>query len=515
MDSAWLIDSDDKAKSQTNGANGTTQYSQNDKPIRNGASTMLPPRHTSTGVKVLIVGSGPGGLMSALECWRKGHDVIKILERSDSPVLTGDIMVVQPSAIEVLRHWPQLVSELKEVEYDVDMHYKKHSGEHIYGPCKPSFNDAGEPERRQGPYTAALQPRIGFFQMLLRQVQRIGVEVEYGARVERYFEDIPAKKGGVIMENGKAVIADVVVAADGQSTASATLVSGSPVKPKPSGMAIYRVAFSKSHAFQNEIVREQWKDDSSVWQFWLGPKMYCGIVVHDDIISWGFTPRDDGTADESWTPGAEVTPDQAINAMGNALEGWHPAIPALVRMTPKGTIVHSRLMWRDLRKQWTSPGGHVVQVGDSAHSFLPTSGNGATQSIEDAVTLATCLQLAGKTNAGLGTKIYNLLRYERVACAQKMTFVNSQLKQETDWKAIEREPAKIRTRFPNWVTRHDPEAYAYEKYGQAFAHLTADAPFHNTNFPPGHKFVPWSIDEIKRDIESGVRVEDLLDGDWS
>ena len=50
----------------------------------------------------------------------------------------------------------------------------------------------------------------------------------------------------------------------------------------------------------------------------------------------------------------------------------------------------------------------MVQVGDSAHSFIPTSGNGATQALEDAITLATCLELGGGSrNAPLAAKIYN------------------------------------------------------------------------------------------------------------
>jgi hypothetical protein len=64
-------------ESRVNGKNGTTPTSS------------LPSRHPSTGVSVLIVGAGMGGLMTALECWRKGHDVVGILERSEGPVYSG------------------------------------------------------------------------------------------------------------------------------------------------------------------------------------------------------------------------------------------------------------------------------------------------------------------------------------------------------------------------------------------------------------------------------------------
>ena len=52
----------------------------------------------------------------------------------------------------------------------------------------------------------------------------------------------------------------------------------------------------------------------------------------------------------------------------------------------------------------------IVQVGDSAHSFLPFSGNGASRAMEDGITIAACLQLGGKSNVGISTKVYNKLR---------------------------------------------------------------------------------------------------------
>ncbi|KAF1960495.1 hypothetical protein CC80DRAFT_403401, partial [Byssothecium circinans] len=73
----------------------------------------------------------------------------------------------------------------------------------------------------------------------------------------------------------------------------------------------------------------------------------------------------------------------------------------------------------------------------------------------------------------------------------------------------------LRTRFPKWIFSHDPEAYAYEKYGQAFAHLAAGVEFANSNVPPAHTFVPWTVDEVAAAMKAGKRVEDLLDGDWS
>jgi hypothetical protein len=97
-----------------------------------------------------------------------------------------------------------------------------------------------------------------------------------------------------------------------------------------------------------------------------------------------------------------------------------------------------------------------------------------------------------------------------------MAFVNAQvLGDTTDWDAVKADPSKVRVRYPKWLFRHDPEGYVYEKYGQAFAHLVSGAEFHNTNIPPGHQFVHWTLEGIHREMAAGKKVEDLLDGDWT
>ena len=50
--------------------------------------TTQPQRALETGISVLVVGAGVGGLVTALECWRKGHEV-RIVERSVDLVMTG------------------------------------------------------------------------------------------------------------------------------------------------------------------------------------------------------------------------------------------------------------------------------------------------------------------------------------------------------------------------------------------------------------------------------------------
>ncbi|KAL6717308.1 hypothetical protein ACLMJK_005223 [Lecanora helva] len=472
-------------------------------------------RYPESGVSVLIVGAGIGGLMSAMECWRKGHTV-RIIERSDGPVFTGDTINIQASAMSIFRHWPEFARDLEAAQYDCWMTYNKHTGEHIYGPNPPSFNDPENMIGRVGPHVAFMQHRVKLHKLFLAQVEKLGLKVEWNKKVIEYFEDEDIEKGGIVVEGGQRYYADVVIAADGIKTKSGIIVAGRHTPAFPSGMAIYRCAYPAKQALADPTVRERWERPEGsrpTWDFWLGSGVHSAVLMSKDLASWGLTHQDDGSAKESWDP--HVTPDEVVKAMEKEAPGWHKAIPALIKTAPEGSIIHWKLMWRDLNPEWTSPGGRIAQVGDSAHTFLPASGNGATQAMEDAITLATCLQLAGKSNAAYATKVFNRLRFERVSCAQKMSFVNSQIKHKTDWDAIARDPKRIRTRFPRWIYQHNPEDYAYQKFGLAFNNVVSGAPFKNTNYPPGHKFKPWTIDEVKQDIKDGKNIEAFLDGDWS
>ncbi|RGP80518.1 fusarubin cluster-monooxygenase [Fusarium longipes] len=472
-------------------------------------------RYPETGINVLIAGAGLGGISCALECWRKGHTV-RVLDRSPTPVWTGDNVQIQPSAILLLRHWPDMGYEVEENQYDVAMSYYKMTGERIWGPAPPMFNDPENLKGRRGFPSVNAHSRIKLYRAFLRQAERIGIQVEWGCKVVEYWEDLGQGAGGVTLESGEKRTADIVVAADGLRTKSNTIVP-MPETLATSGKAIYRAGYPIEYALKDPLVKEMWNFDPEgqpVWQFWLGNGSHNMIAMTHDIAFWSFIHSHDESASESWVP--DVDPSEVIAAM-EKINAVHPAVAAFIKTAPKGSVVNWQLKFRDPHEQWTSPGGRVVQLGDAAHAFLPTSGNGATQAIEDGVTLATCLQLAGKSQAAYATKVYNKLRFQRVSCGQKMGFVNQQLKQHTDWDAIAKNPALIRSRYPKWVWSHDPEAYAYEKFCEALHHVLSGGkiPLHNTNFPKGHKYRHWTMKEVQEQIKAGQKLEDLQDGDWS
>lgn len=184
----------------------------------------------------------------------------------------------------------------------------------------------------------------------------------------------------------------------------------------------------------------------------------------------------------------------------------------VIKTTPRDAIIDWKLMWRDPQPLWTSPRGRVVQLGDAAHTFVPSSGNGGTQAIEDAVSLATCLQIAGKEKVEWAARVQNKLRFERVSCCQLLGFVNQNSYEHTDWVAVAKNPDSMKAKYGRWIWSHDAESYAQEHFEKALDHVINGAPFKNENFPVGYVYKPWTIEELEIQKKSGG-IE--LEGDWS
>ena len=185
----------------------------------------------------------------------------------------GDNLTIQPSALSILRHWPELCEQVEEEQYDCWMSYYRNTGDHIYGPHPPSFNDHENVLGRKGPHVAFMQSRVKFYKSLLRQMERLELCITYGRRVISYYEDETRGIGGVVLESGEQREADVVIAADGVKTASNKLISGDEDEPKESGMAIYRSAYPTENALADPLVKDRWdfkKGDRPIWEFWLG-----------------------------------------------------------------------------------------------------------------------------------------------------------------------------------------------------------------------------------------------------
>jgi 2-polyprenyl-6-methoxyphenol hydroxylase-like FAD-dependent oxidoreductase len=92
------------------------------------------------------------------------------------------------------------------------------------------------------------------------------------------------------------------------------------------------------------------------------------------------------------------------------VDGWDERCRAIIARTPRDQLIDHKLLWRDPLPRWVSSKGRVILVGDAAHTFLPTSIAGAGMAIEDAGTVAVCLELGGKKNVPLALRTSEKIR---------------------------------------------------------------------------------------------------------
>jgi salicylate hydroxylase len=200
--------------------------------------------------------------------------------------------------------------------------------------------------------------------------------------------------------NGATAEADVVVAADGIHSELRPYVFP-PSKPVFHGTISYRGLVSRERL-------PDWPMDR--WQMWAGPSRHFLVfpVRHGTMVNYvGFVPAD-GDMKESWS--APGDPEM----LRREFEGWDPRIGNVLKQVDK--TFRWALYDREPLPTWTK--GRLTLLGDAAHPMLPHLGQGANQSIEDGMALATILAQVDTSAVPASLLAYERLRRERVAEVQ-------------------------------------------------------------------------------------------------
>lgn len=204
----------------------------------------------------------------------------------------------------------------------------------------------------------------------------------------------------VSFANGAVVEADAVIAADGIHSELRPYVFP-PSTP----------VFSSSVAYRGLVAHDRvpdWPTDS--WQMWLGKGRHFLVfpVRAGKIINYvGFVPAD-GEMKESWSAPGDP------NQLRKEFAGWDPRIETLLNEVE--VTFRWALYDREPLPTWTK--GRLTLLGDAAHPMLPHLGQGANQSIEDGIALATILSHVDAAQLPQALLAYEHLRRERVAQVQ-------------------------------------------------------------------------------------------------
>jgi len=338
--------------------------------------------------RVAIVGGGIGGLFAANALIAQGIPV-SVYEQAPAIGEVGAGVYLTPNSVRHLQRiglgpavekWGALVGK--------NSHYFRHDGTPI---APVQVTDSSGWNATFGMHRADLVE-------MLAGALPAGT-VHAGHRCTGFDQD--DDKARVSFANGAVVEAEIVIGADGIHS-----------ELRPHVFASSQPVFSGSVAYRGLVAQEHvpdWPTDR--WQMWLGKgRHFLAFPVRaGKLINYvGFVPSDEEMK-ESWSaPG-----DPEI--LRQAFAGWDQRIHQLLGQ------VHLTFRWalydREPLPVWTRQ--RLTLLGDAAHPMLPHLGQGANQSIEDGMALATILAQAGRRAAPSALLAYERLRRERVAQVQR------------------------------------------------------------------------------------------------
>lgn len=185
----------------------------------------------------------------------------------------------------MLRNWPEMQARHDQIAYEPMFAKYTHTGERLMEPVR-----MGAMFKQKGMKThprLRIHSRPKLHDMLLEQLSKCKVHIEYGTEVVEYFEDIAREKAGVVLRDGSRREADLVVAADGLRGKSWDLITGSPVPARSSGSAALRAAYPVELALKIPGVAERFPledDNSSIWQSWAGYVPLSSLLTYTAFL---------------------------------------------------------------------------------------------------------------------------------------------------------------------------------------------------------------------------------------
>ncbi|HEX5212608.1 MAG TPA: FAD-dependent monooxygenase [Pseudolabrys sp.] len=338
--------------------------------------------------KVAIVGGGIGGLFAANALVAQGLDVA-VYEQAPAIGEVGAGVFLTPNSVRQL-HRVGLGQAVERwgARVGPGSHYFRHDG----APIAPvQVTDSSGWNATFGMH------RADFVDFLAAALPKGVLHTDHRATAFEQSQDVAR----VSFANGAAIEADVVIGADGIHS-----------ELRPYVFPPSRPVFHGTIAYRGVIAHERipdWPNDR--WLMWLGTgKHFLTFPVRaGKLINYvGFVPADEEMK-ESWSAPGDA------DLLRREFAGWEPRIERLLQEVDK--TFRWALYDREPLPCWTK--GRLSLLGDAAHPMLPHLGQGANQSIEDGMALATILARAGRARAPAALLAYERLRRGRVAAVQR------------------------------------------------------------------------------------------------
>ena len=381
-------------------------------------------------LKVAVVGGGIGGLVLALALRERGI-AFELYEQADELREIGAAVALSANGTRELRRLGvgDQVEAVSVVPSALVIR-RWNTGEII----------ADHPIGRDGVYEARFgAPYYGLHRVALLQAladRLAGDGLNLGHRCVGVHE----RRSGAEVQfaNGASATADLIVGADGVH---------SVIRPHVAGKV--RGRFSGTVGYRGLVAVEDMPllPDPTPLQFWAGPGRHLLHYAIDGgrTVNFLAVVRVPEWTNEAWMEECPVS--DAVDAFA----GWHPAVIEMVGATDAG----ARWALHDLEPlvRWHTQ--RVVLIGDAAHAMVPHQGQGANQTIEDAIALANCL--ADARDLGSALRRYAERRRKRTARVQRWSRRAADLMHLPDGPEIAPRDALFADLYSElaWIHSHD------------------------------------------------------------
>ena len=339
--------------------------------------------------KALIVGGGIAGPVAAMALRRAGIEAVVYEAREAGAEEAGAFLTLASNGLDALRaidaHRLALSAGFPTPRMEIRSGTGKRLGEVPNGGTLPD-----------GTVSQTLK-RADLYRALRDEAVRRGVHVEYGKRL---VDAEVTPDGGVAARfgDGTGGEGDLLIGADGIHSRTRRVID-----PSAPGARYVPVLNIGGYARGVRVEAEP-----GTFHMVFGRRAFFGYAVHPSGEVWWFAnpPR----ADE---PGraelAAIGAERWRETLTDLFAGDASPAVDIIRATPGGIAGWATY---DLPSvpAWHREG--IIVIGDAAHATAPSSGQGASMAIEDAVVLARCLRDLSET--GQAFAAYERLRRGRV-----------------------------------------------------------------------------------------------------
>jgi 2-polyprenyl-6-methoxyphenol hydroxylase-like FAD-dependent oxidoreductase len=321
--------------------------------------------HTRT---ALVIGGGIAGPATAMALQKAGIEPVVYEAHPTSADGIGSFLTLASNGIDALRilgaDKPALAVGFPTPKITLRSSTGKRLGETRTGTSSP------------GGTTSHTIKRADLYRVLHDEAASRGVRVEYGKRL------VSAEQtaGGVraVFADGSEAYGDVLIGCDGiHSTVRRIIDSGAPA-PTYAGL-LNTGGYARGVAVDTE---------PGSFEMIFGKRAFFGYATAPNGEVWWFANvprRDEPARGEVEAVGGEEGRRRLLRLFA---EDAGPAVP-LIQATPQIAAV-SPIHTIPHLPVWHN--GRMIVIGDAAHAPSPTSGQGASLSIEDALVLARCLR---------------------------------------------------------------------------------------------------------------------------